>query len=442
MENNQRLLTDIINGEARDFALYTVENRAIPNLMDGLKPVQRFVLHRAIQLCKSKPDDYHKLAGVAGAAASLGYHHSEVSAQDAGALMANTWNNNCPILDGKGNFGSRLVQKAAASRYIECRVHDNFRKYFKDTEVAPAHKDDDHIPPAYYLPIIPMVLINGVQGIGTGFATNILPHSEASIIECTKLALQGKLDKEPQVQFPQFKGTVVCNDENKYSLFGSYKLIGKTQIEITEIPYKYDRADYVENCLDILESDGLIVSYDDNCGKHGFGFKVKLAKAFNLPEDEAKRHAYIVDKFKLKQDITQFIYTIDEVGALRGFPNASSLIHHFVEVRKQFVQARIDKKTEEARCNLQLAIAKAFFIRKVLDGTIVIKGKKRQELKDEIVALGEPFASNVDALLSLNVYHMAEDEAVKLLERAQEAKSELEYWTSTDAVTEYMKDLG
>lgn len=117
-----RGLKSIIDNEALAYAMYTVENRAIPNMIDGLKPVQRFVVARALELGKGNRDKFHKLASIAGGVADLGYHHGEGSAQDAGALMANTWNNNYPILDGQGNFGSRLVQEAAASRYIFARV--------------------------------------------------------------------------------------------------------------------------------------------------------------------------------------------------------------------------------------------------------------------------------------------------------------------------------
>ncbi|SCN45963.1 DNA topoisomerase II [Cronobacter phage Pet-CM3-4] len=134
---NMRNLQSIIDNEAKEFAIYTVENRAIPNLIDGFKPVQRFVIARALDLSRGNKEKFHKLASVAGGVADLGYHHGEGSAQDAGALMANTWNNNYPLLDGQGNFGSRLVQKAAASRYIFCRISDNFRKVYKDTEIAP-----------------------------------------------------------------------------------------------------------------------------------------------------------------------------------------------------------------------------------------------------------------------------------------------------------------
>ena len=97
---NVRSLESIINNEALAYAMYTVENRAIPNMIDGFKPVQRFVIARTLMLGKSDKNKFHKLASIAGGVADLGYHHGEGSAQETGALMANDWNNNVPFLDG------------------------------------------------------------------------------------------------------------------------------------------------------------------------------------------------------------------------------------------------------------------------------------------------------------------------------------------------------
>lgn len=440
MQLNQRSLQSIIDNEAKEFAIYTVENRAIPNMIDGFKPVQRFVMKRALDLSRGNKEKFHKLASVAGGVADLGYHHGEVSAQDAGALMANTWNNNFPLLDGQGNFGSRLVQKAAASRYIFCRVSDNFRKVYKDLEIAPAHKDNEHIPPAFYLPVIPTVLLNGVRGIATGYATNILPHSFESIVECTRLALEGKLDKEPEVKFPKFNGKVVPTEDGGVELHGVYKFTSASQMYISEIPYKFDRDTYVEKVLDPLEEKGLI-TYTDDCSKAGFGFKVKFRKDYFNGETEDERHDMIMRDFKLIEKLSQFIVVIDENGKLNDkFTKASDLIKHFVEVRKTFVKKRIEHKLNEVKEQLTLAVAKAQFIKDVVDGKIVIQGKTRKALVSELEKV-DLFKSHVEKLVSMNIYHITSDEAKKLVEIAKTLKKEYKYWQETTPEAEFIKDL-
>lgn len=438
MQLNNRDLKSIIDNEALAYAMYTVENRAIPNMIDGFKPVQRFVVARAIDLARGNKEKFHKLASIAGGVADLGYHHGENSAQDAGALMANTWNNNYPLLDGQGNFGSRTVQKAAASRYIFARVGKNFYDVYKDTEYAPVHEDKEHVPPAFYLPIIPTVLLNGVTGIATGYATSILPHSFNSVKKAVLQVLQEKKVTKPKVEFPEFRGEVV-EVEDRYEIRGTYKFTSRTQMNITEIPYKYDRETYVSKVLDPLEDKGLI-SWDDDCGEHGFGFKIKFRKEYQLDEDEAARHEKIMKDFGLIERRSQNITVINEKGKLRVYENVVDLIKDFVEVRKGFIQKRIDSKIKETEAAFKLALAKATFIKDVIDGVVIIQGKTRKVLTEELES-NKVYGEYADKLVAMNIFHITSDEAKKLALEARAKKDEHVYWKGTDVVAEYTKDL-
>lgn len=435
-----RNLNDIIDNEALAYAMYSLEERAIPNMIDGFKPVHRFVIHRALSMARGNKDKFHKLASIAGGVADIGYHHGEGSAQDSGALLANTWNNNVPLLDGQGNFGSRLVQEAAASRYIFARISQNFYNIYKDSEYAPVHEDLEHVPPKYYLPIIPTVLLNGIKGIATGFATDILPHSLESVKQCTIDALNGTLDKEPEVAFPQFRGKVICTERGKYELQGTYEWISRKQIRITEIPYKYDRATYVEKVLDVLEDKGFI-TYEDDCSKNGFAFKVTIRKDYILGETEEERHEKIMKDFGLIERRSQNLTVIDEKGKLKEYDLASDLIRDFVKVRKTFIQTRIDSKIQETKEDFELALAKVQFIKAVIDETLVIQKKTRAQLIEEMKAHTPSWEPYVDKLVSMNIYHITSDEAKKLAARAKELKTEHEYWKNTTPETEYFKDL-
>lgn len=435
----QRDLKSIIDNEALAFALYTVEQRAIPNMIDGFKPVQRFVIARALDLARGNKDKFHKLASIAGGVADLGYHHGEGSAQDSGALMANTWNNNYPILDGQGNFGSRLVQEAGASRYIFARVGQNFYNLYKDSEYAPVHEDEEHTPPKFYLPIIPTVLLNGISGIATGYATNILPHSLESLRDAVLKQLKGEV-VEPTVSFPEFRGKVIEYEPGKYELHGTYKMTSRTQMNITEIPYKWDRATYIAKILDPLEDKGFI-TYEDNCSKEGFGFKVKFRKEYDLNtvhNDDEAQHNRIMKDFGLIERRSQNITVINERGKLEEFDKASDLIRRFIDVRKGYIQKRIDLKICETEEAFKLALAKAQFIKTVIDGETVIQGKTRKQLLDELKVRWPDYA---EKLVSMNIYHITSDEAKKLGLEAKNKKEEHAYWKSTDVETEYTKDL-
>lgn len=436
-----RYLSSIAENEALDYAIYTVENRAIPNLVDGFKPVQRFVMYEALK--KANSGSFVKLASVASGVSDAGYHHGEDSAQEAGKLMANTWSNNIPLLEGQGNFGSRLVQEGAAARYIFCRVHDNFNLLYKDSNIAPKHEDPEHKPPKFYLPVIPTVLLNGVRGIATGYSTNIHPYSIESILDTMDDIINDKKTvRPPVVKMPAFNGEIEQIDESSINILGTYKKGRlKNEIIITEIPIKFDREKYIE-VLDKLEESNEI-SYTDHCGKDGFEFKVKLKAAFGIEKNEDKMHSRIMSKFKLVQPSTEYIVVIDENGKLKDrndFPNATSLIRHFINVRSSFLEERIKYMIGESTNKFNLATAKYQFIEKIIDGSLVLQGLTRKQALSEIQKHQElkPYA---ETLIGMSIYHITKDEVKKLKDSALKAKQDLEYWESTTPQEQYKSDL-
>ena len=250
-DTNEYPISSVARNEWLSFAMYTVESRAIPNMIDGLKPVQRFYLYSSILNSKR---DFKKVSAVAGIISDYGYNNGEASAAGAGQLMAATWNNNVCLVEGRGSFGTRLVQSAGAPRYVYTRLSENFEKYISDVDLAPAHPDHEHEPPMFYLPVIPLVLVNGTKGIDTGFATSILPRSPESLSGCVRDYLSsGNITAKPQVHFPEFNGNITFDpDEGRYIVYGKFHKTSKTQLTITEVPYGFDRESYVK-ILDKLE---------------------------------------------------------------------------------------------------------------------------------------------------------------------------------------------
>lgn len=436
---NKRPLKSIINTEALDYALYTIEGRAIAHLIDGLKPVQRFFLYSTYANARNS---FNKVAAVSGRVSEYGYEHGETSAADAGQLMASTWANNYPIIQGRGNFGSRMVQDMAAARYTYCKIHDNFNVLFKDTDIAPKHKEASHLPPAYYLPVIPYILINGVQGVATGFATNIFPHDIDDVVRCVKEYIEtGDIVVEPKIKFPEFNGHLTPRIEEgklKLNLYGKYNLVGQTKLVIDEIPYKYDRIKYVE-LLDKLEEKGIIVRYSDLCGKENFKFEIILKRDF-LTDDIQENDNKILTTFKLTQSLTQNLTAIDWNRKLCVFERSSELIKVFVDHRKEFVQKRIDNNIVLCENKLNFANAKIEFINKVIADEIVLKGITRAKALREIKE-HDNLSEFAEQLISMNMYHMTNDEVAKLKKQASELKRELNYWKKVTVVEEYLKDL-
>ncbi|MGL6228689.1 MAG: DNA gyrase subunit A [Culicoidibacterales bacterium] len=422
-----RSFSDIMNKEALDFAKYTIASRAFPSIMDGLKPSQRFFLYSAI---KSASKEFKKVAAIGGCVSDYGYNHGEVSVVDAGARMANTWSNNYPILTGRGNFGSRMVQEAAASRYIFCKVDDNFNKLFKDNDILPVHPDASHIPPLFYLPVVPTVLLNGVDGIATGYSTSILPHSLESVVQCVKQVLADGTCDEPLIKFPDFNGDIVFNSEESY-IQGKFQRVGKSSILITEIPVRYDREKYV-TVLDALEQSGKVTSYDDECGENNFQFKVNLQRSLELTDDQ------IIKLFKLRQNISQNINVIDVNGNLKHYDKASDLIVDFVTMRSKFIETRISTQIHKTSEKLEIASERVAFIRKMVDNELCLKGMTRKECIAHLTTLE---FKHPEILLGMSIYQMTDDEIAKLEKELVQTRKEHEFWKKTNVKKQFINDL-
>jgi len=421
--------------EWKDFALYTVESRAIPNMVDGMKPVQRFYLYSSIQNSKK---EFKKVSAIAGVLSSFGYNHGETSAAGAGQLMAAEWSNNVCLVEGRGSFGTRLVQEAAAARYTYTRLHKNFDQYICDIDLAPEHADPEHEPPAFYVPVIPLVLANGVKGIATGFATNILPRDPVDIARaCKEYVETGDIVSKVSIKFPDFTGTIEYNkDEDRYTCLGTYELKSKTMLLITEVPYGYDRETYVK-ILDKLEDDNIIVSYEDQCDKNGFQFEVKLKQSVASTLD----HDSIVKTFKLSKAIPENLTVIDFNGKLREYSDERDLIKDFCEFRNTILNKRIELRKTEYSEELRWLTVKMEFIQSVIDNNIKFKNQKKDAVSKQILVETSALETDCDRLLRINIMNLTDEMVKQLKAELETVKGHLKFWKSTSVKEQFLNDL-
>lgn len=433
---NEYPISNVAKNEWLSFAMYTVESRAIPNMIDGLKPVQRFYLYSSLLNSKR---DFKKVSAVAGIISDYGYNHGEASAAGAGQLMAATWNNNVCLIEGRGSFGTRLIQEAGAPRYVYTRVHENFNKYIKDLELSQVHADPEHEPPAFYLPVIPLVLANGTKGIATGFATNILPRNISDLSRaCDEFLTNGTIAKRLPVSFPDFNGTVEYDEtEDKHTVFGCFEKKSKTVMSITEVPYGFDREGYVK-ILDKLEDDGDIVSYEDLCDKTGFKFEVKLKQTSSASWSDSK----IIQKFKLSKPLTENLTVIDYDGKLREYKDERELIKDFCNYRLGIMKSRIELRKEEASELARWLKVKMQFIQAVIDSKIEFKNKKKDQVGEQILSHTDADGNkDIDRLLRVNIMSLTEEMVIELKKEIKEAQDDLKYWEKTTPETQFKNDI-
>lgn len=395
-------LQDFFDNDYKDYSLYVLQQRAIPSYIDGFKVVQRKLICAALDMALNKKI---KVAELGSSLSSYGYLHGETSAQDALTKMAASWCNNMPLFEEHGNFGSRIVQEAAASRYIYVKLSENFNKYFQDFEVCEPKEDNPE--PINYLPIIPMCLVNGISGLAIGFSTNILPHDPKDITEaCIEYLSTGKITKQVPVKYPNFKGKVYNTEDNKWVNEGIVEksIKGKKIIyTITELPICYDREKYY-NVLLKLKNTNKIIDFDEKCDKSGFNFIVYVDESIDSKIDD------IVKYLKLRDIETENLTTIDENNNLVIFKSINVLIEKFCDYRIIKSKEMLDYQIKQIDNKIFELELKMLFINKVISKEIVINNLTKKDLIIEIKKLKEKVSDELaDKIVSIPTYSFTQD---------------------------------
>ena len=253
-------------------------DRSIPNLMDGLKISQRKIVFSAFKRNLNKEIKVAQLSGYVSE--NSGYHHGEASLNGAIVGLAQDFvgSNNINLLLPNGQFGTRLQggKDSASERYIFTQLNPITRLVFPnvDDNILDYLNDDGlSVEPIYYAPIIPMILVNGSDGIGTGFSTKVLCYNPIEIIQWLKLILIGQRLDAFNMKFAPyyngFKGTIKKITENKYLMRGIYKKIKDNIIEVTELPVGHWTHDFKEHIETMLvdnkqsKKTGIVKDYQD-----------------------------------------------------------------------------------------------------------------------------------------------------------------------------------
>ena len=394
LDTSEKTITynSFINKEMIHFSKYDCE-RSIPNIMDGLKTSQRKILYSSF---KRNLKNEIKVAQFSGYVSEHSlYHHGEQSLNSAIVNMAQNYvgSNNINLFEPKGQFGTRLQggKDSASERYIFTNLNNITRLIFKqDDEHVLNYVDDDGIlvEPYYYAPIIPMILVNGSKGIGTGFSTDIICYNPLSIINYIQANLIGdqeimdSIDIQPY--YNGFKGTIENINEFKYIFKGKYKIISN-DVHITELPigtWTDDYKQFLENKINLNNS--LIKDYTDLSTEVNIDITVKFAKgAINdlLNQKQEYNCNGIEQYLKLyttKQ--TNNMHMFDEKQKLKLFKTPKDIINYYIIIRRNIYIKRKQRQIEIMREKEILLTNKSRFICENLDNTIDLRRKKKDQV--------------------------------------------------------------
>lgn len=324
----------------RNFSLYILAHRAIPNLLDGLKTSQR----KALWVSKSRARNFVKTEALAGYVYAEGnYHHGPASLSQAMSMMARDFQgaNNIPLMDGDGAFGSFLDPTGYGSpRYTGVRVSKWFDLLFdaRDFEIAPTAVDPEDPEPEHFLPILPVALLNGVSGVAVAYATEICAYDPMDILNRVEDLLAGKKPRKRLIPwYKGYTGEVTLGEEGKFQMTGKMETLGRNKVRVTEVPIQYSQEKYIALLGKLLDK-GKIDSWVDMSKEH-WDITVKLNDASPTGEELEKA-------LGLRVSLPENMNFIEN-GQIIGFDTADEYIEKWFEKRLPFFQARKENELKK-----------------------------------------------------------------------------------------------
>ncbi|NCP97729.1 hypothetical protein GW796_05745 [archaeon] len=420
-------ISDFYDKEYINFAIYD-SYRSIGNYIDGLKPSARKVIN---SITKRKSTKEEKVSiFVSDVARENEYIHGATSLEGVVIGMAQNFcgSNNINLLLPEGSFGTRTIQSSAASRYIFTKKNNIIDKIFIDLDksiLISQEFEGTIIEPRFYIPIVPMILINGNEGIGNGFAQKILSRNVLEIIDILEDKLTNKKRHSTPTEllphFKDFKGTIKRLDGFSYEIIGNFERTNTTTITITELPVGYDLEKY-NKILSKLEEDKVINDFTDKSEDNTFLFELKVSREFTKKDDD-----YILDKLKLIRRVTENFTCIGENNQIVEFTSDTEILDAFIKIRLLYYEKRKLYQIQKLKEELLYLGAKYFFIKEILSDKIIINKNSKIQIETQIKNnKAFPFDSFEDFSFLINMpIHSLSIETFNELKKIIDIKKEL-----------------
>jgi len=479
-----------INDEMIHFSKYDCD-RSIPNLMDGLKISLRKILFSAF---KKNLKNEIKVAQFSGYVSEhSGYHHGEASLNAAIVGMAQNFvgSNNINLFEPNGQMGSRLKggKDSASERYIFTQLNKLTRLIYRpedDNTLTYLDDDGQSVEPIYYVPIIPMILVNGTKGIGTGFSTDIMCYNPAQIIAYIRHKLVGvSVAAAPTIEpfYKNFKGTIRRVSDTRYLFKGCYTILDEKKIRITELPigtWTDDYKSFLENLIEPHAGGGK----DKDKDKNGSSNSAPIVKDYNDMSTDTHVDITITMATNIikmySEKATEFecnmlekvlgLYTtqsttnmnlFDSKEKLIKYSSAEEIVDSYSITRLEFYVKRKDALIAALRKELMVLSNRARYITELLEDKIDLRRKTNKQL---VELLKERKYDSMDAdkdadeqsgqgqqgqqgqqgykyLLKLPMDSVSEENVHKLLNEKEKKYKELSELSSKSVEEMWVKDL-
>eukprot|EP00579_Thalassiosira_antarctica_P002668 CAMPEP_0201875748 /NCGR_PEP_ID=MMETSP0902-20130614/7629_1 /ASSEMBLY_ACC=CAM_ASM_000551 /TAXON_ID=420261 /ORGANISM="Thalassiosira antarctica, Strain CCMP982" /LENGTH=1508 /DNA_ID=CAMNT_0048402857 /DNA_START=105 /DNA_END=4631 /DNA_ORIENTATION=+ len=390
--------SDFIN---RELVLFSqCDNiRSIPHILDGFKPSQRKVLYACFKKKLKTEIKVAQLGGYIGEHSA--YHHGEMSLNGTIIGMAQSYcgSNNVNLLYPSGQFGTRRMggKDHASARYIFTRLEKIARAIFHpDDDALLNYLNDDglSIEPEYYMPVIPMVLVNGSDGIGTGWSSTIQKYDPREILSNIRKMINGEEPVEMHPHFSGYTGEITAETgkrEGSYIVKGKIERTDDTTLLITELPISKWTQDYkvfLEGMMTGTEkSPSEISDFKEGHTDTTVHFTV-IATKENIDAFE-KAKGGLIGKFKLSTTISTNNMTLfDDEGKIHKYKTSLDILQMFFGHRLEFYVKRKVMLLEKMGKELKILSNKARFVEEVCRGDLIVSNRKRTELLADLKERG------------------------------------------------------
>ena len=433
-------LEDLMGERFGSYSKYIIQDRAIPDARDGLKPVQRRILYSMYKEKNTYDKGYRKSAKTVGDGIGNYHPHGDTSIYDAMVRMSQPWKTRHPYIDMHGNNGSIDGDSPAAYRYTEARLskisNEMLRDIDKDTVEFTPNFDDTTKEPTVLPARFPALLVYGTQGISAGYATNIPPHNLEEVIDATIYRIDhNNCELEDLMQFvkgPDFPTGAIVEGLNgikdayksgrgKIIIRSKYNIEedkGKTSIVITELPFEVNKALLVKKIDDIRidkKIDGIIEVRDESASD--IRVVIDIKKTANKE---------LIVNYLLKNTDMQISYNFNMVSIVNRRPKLLGLtaaLDAFIAHQKDVVErrTRFDLNHAKARYHIVEGLIKCISI---LDEVIKVirASKNKQDAKDNLVKEFDFTEEQAEAIVVLRLYSLTNTDVVAL----EEEKEKLE----------------
>ncbi len=432
-----------------DYAMSVIVGRALPDVRDGLKPVQRRILYAMYELKNDWNKPYKKSARIVGDVIGKYHPHGDMAVYDTLVRLAQDFTMRYPLIDGQGNFGSLDGDAPAAMRYTEVRMakiaHELLADIEKETVDFMPNYDNTLKEPVVLPSRIPNLLINGASGIAVGMATNIPPHNLGEVIDALVAMIRNPdvtLDELMQyIKGPDFPtGAYICGLEGIREAYATGKGLiklrarahieregGKTAIVITELPYQVNKAKLVEKIASLARDKKIegIAEVRDESDREGLRVVVELKR-------EKQDFAPVILNQLYKQTPLETTFGIIMLALVNNRPeqlNLRELLGHFLAHRRTVVIRRTlyDLRKARERAHILEGLLKALAH---LDEVIaLIRGSKTpQEAKEGLIRRFGLTPVQAQAILDMRLQRLTGLEQEKLKAEYEELKRQIAWY--------------